>query len=297
MSRMYWSSTAKVRCEHRYRELLSSWPVPFEELRVPTSQGETFVLASGPASAPPLVLLHGGMSNSLCWIPCVRDGAKYFRTYCVDTIGDPGLSAPSRPSFSTDEHARWLDDVWRALSLTRAAVCGWSLGGWLALDLAIRRSANVGAIAALAPAGMVPMRRSSVAKILSLMVLGPWGRKHAFLFSMGFEKENVPQELASFVDFSLFVQTAVIGRTKLPGLFTDDALRKVGVPTMLVMGERDVFFDAQRAQQRFRACLPDAIVYCPKEGHGLLVNTKPVLDFLIKTDMSDTRHRDSSSIE
>lgn len=41
-----------------YRALLRLWPVASEHLTVPTHLGETFVVASGPADAPPLVLLH-----------------------------------------------------------------------------------------------------------------------------------------------------------------------------------------------------------------------------------------------
>jgi pimeloyl-ACP methyl ester carboxylesterase len=297
MNRIYWTGTGRLRSERRYRELLSSWSVPVEEFRFPTAQGETFVLASGRASSPPLVLLHGGLSNSLCWMPCVRLAARYFRTYSIDTIGDPGFSAPSRPSFATNAHAEWLDEIWRTLSLTQAAVCGWSLGGWLALDFAIRHPANVRALAALAPAGIVPIHRSTVAKILALMLLGSRGRRQAFLFSMGFQNESVPEDLTSFVDFSLFAQTAAIGRTKLPGLFTDDALRTIGVPTMVMIGERDVFFDARRTIQRVQACLPNATVCCPTGvGHGLLGHMKPVLDFLMRTDPSDMLSQDLLSI-
>jgi hypothetical protein len=49
-----------------YRELLTKWPVPNEQLTVPTSQGDTFVIASGAPDAPPLILLHGTGSNSAC---------------------------------------------------------------------------------------------------------------------------------------------------------------------------------------------------------------------------------------
>jgi pimeloyl-ACP methyl ester carboxylesterase len=297
MNRIYWTNTGKLRTERRYRELLSNWPVPVEEFRFPTAQGETFVLASGRASSPSLVLLHGGLSNSLCWMPFVRLAAPYFRTYSIDTIGDPGFSAPSRPSFATNAHADWLDEIWRTLSLTQAAVCGWSLGGWLALDFAIRHPANVRALAALAPAGIVPIHRSTVAKILALLLLGSRGRRQAFLFSMGFQYEGVPEDLTSFVDFSLFAQTAAIGRTKLPGLFTDDALRTIGVPTMLMIGERDVFFNARRTIRRVQACLPNAAVCCPTGvGHGLLGHIKPVLDFLMSTEPSDTLPHDLLSI-
>src|ERR1700722_6585370 len=122
MSRIYWSNSGKLRTEEQYRLLLKEWPIAFEQFHFPTSQGETCVLVCGSTSAPPLVLLHGGMCNSLMWMAYVQAWAAHFRIYAVDTIGDPGFSAPSRPSFKTDEHARWLDDVWSALALVRASV-------------------------------------------------------------------------------------------------------------------------------------------------------------------------------
>lgn len=37
----------------RYRALLGRWPVTSEQFTVPTRLGETFVVRSGPADAPP----------------------------------------------------------------------------------------------------------------------------------------------------------------------------------------------------------------------------------------------------
>src|SRR3569623_1606554 len=73
----------------RYAQFLQHWPKPCEQLRVPTSQGETFVIASGRAEGPAVVMLHGSASNSVVWM---RDAAvlgERFRVYAVDMIGEP----------------------------------------------------------------------------------------------------------------------------------------------------------------------------------------------------------------
>lgn len=49
----------------RYEQNLAHWPVPAEQLRVPTREGDTFVLVCGPEDAPPLLLLHGSGSNAM----------------------------------------------------------------------------------------------------------------------------------------------------------------------------------------------------------------------------------------
>jgi hypothetical protein len=40
-----------------YKAILDRWPVAYQELKIPTSFGETYVIASGPEDAPPVVLL------------------------------------------------------------------------------------------------------------------------------------------------------------------------------------------------------------------------------------------------
>jgi hypothetical protein len=42
-----------------YDAALRLWPVPYEEMDIPTQCGMTHVVVSGPKDAPPVVLLHG----------------------------------------------------------------------------------------------------------------------------------------------------------------------------------------------------------------------------------------------
>ena len=132
MKSVYKSAEGERAVRERYLEILKYWPVPNRQLRVPTREGETFIIACGDENAPPLLLLHGSVMNSAMWVGDVAALAPHFRIYAVDIIGDAGLSAPSRPKFASDAHALWLDDVMHALSLTRTSVVGVSLGGWLA---------------------------------------------------------------------------------------------------------------------------------------------------------------------
>lgn len=79
--------------------------MPNEQLRVPTSQGETFVVASGPPDAAALLLLHGGAANSAMWMGDIAAFARSFRVYCIDMIGEAGLSAPAPPLLASEAHA------------------------------------------------------------------------------------------------------------------------------------------------------------------------------------------------
>ena len=50
--------------------------------------------------------------------------AQSFRVYAVDVIGEPGLSAPSRPSVHSDAYASWLSDLVGRLGLNRFSLAG-----------------------------------------------------------------------------------------------------------------------------------------------------------------------------
>src|SRR3977135_1981018 len=111
MSKIYKSDDGERAVRERYLKFLKHWPVSNQQLRVPTRQGETFVVACGEEQAPPLLLLHGSGGNAAMWMGDIAAWAAHFRVYAVDMIGEAGLSAPARPALDSDAHALWLDDV------------------------------------------------------------------------------------------------------------------------------------------------------------------------------------------
>ena len=147
MTPTYKSDEGARAVRERYLEILKRWPVPNEQLRVPTRHGETFVIACGEKTEPPLVLLHGSAGNSAMWMGDVRAWAEHYRVYSIDVIGEAGLSAPTRPPLASEEYALWLDDLLKALSISQTSIVGVSLGGWLALDYGTRRPQRVARLA------------------------------------------------------------------------------------------------------------------------------------------------------
>jgi pimeloyl-ACP methyl ester carboxylesterase len=98
-----------------YAAALACWPVPFEELDAATRLGATHVVRSGPATAKPLILLHGQDSSATSWLYNMADLSKAFQCYAIDTPGDFGKSRPTRLPASRVDYADWLRDVFDAL--------------------------------------------------------------------------------------------------------------------------------------------------------------------------------------
>ena len=98
MSSVYRSETGRDLVQARYRELLGRWPAGTRQLRVPTREGETFVVSCGPGDAPPVVMLQGSGANAAMWLPDIEAYAQRLRLYAVDVIGEPGPNPLTTPN-------------------------------------------------------------------------------------------------------------------------------------------------------------------------------------------------------
>lgn len=272
---IYKSEQGRLRLQEKYREGLKGWPVEHRQLAIPTSAGSTFVIESGPAGAPPVVLIHGSMSNTLRWLGSIAELARNHRVYAIDIIGEPGLSAPSRPAMDSDAYALWLSDVLRELGIERAAVVGESLGGWMALDFAIRRPEQVTSLALLTPGGVGRQKMAVLFKALFWRMFGEWGQRRAMSTAVGSELDPAT---ASYI---LAISKNFRPRTKPLPVFTDEQLRGLKMPLLAVVGSRDAMLDTTQTALRLGAAAPHArIEVLPSAGHLLPDQTKVILDFL-----------------
>ncbi len=98
---------------------------------------------------PPVVLLHGGLANSDYWGRQVTALAPRHTVILVDSRGHGRSTRDARPygyDLMADDVVALLD----TLHIAKADVVGWSDGGILGLDLAIRHPDRVGRILAFA---------------------------------------------------------------------------------------------------------------------------------------------------
>ncbi|MGN5240044.1 alpha/beta fold hydrolase [Rhodococcus sp. SJ-3] len=275
MSTIYRSEAGGRRIMQRYREQLSAWPVPAEHLRLDTRQGETFALASGHLDAPPVLLLHGSGANSSTWREDIASWSRSFRVFAVDMVGEPGLSAPSRPRLDTEDVSLWLDDVLDGLGLAATALIGMSLGGWSALDYTLRRPERVARLALLCPGGIGRQTTGRVALTAALSLFGQSGRRRSAARMTGLDPNDpvVDEILATFSTF--------LPRTERLPIFDDAALAGIRVPVLALVGDRDLMFDSADTATRLERALPTARVHVLSGvGHAILGQTDTILEFL-----------------
>lgn len=285
MNSIYTSDEGARVLAQRYAAFLEEWPVPAERLHVPTRQGETFVLASGPKGAAPLILLHGSGANTAMWADEVSLWAEHFRVYAVDMIGEPGLSARSRPALDSDAHALWLDDVLDALNVASAAFVGTSLGGWLALDYAIRRPARVARLALRCPGGIGRQKMGVVVASAFLLPFGNPGRRAMLNLAIGpipaTATATATAQERAVGEYVLLVHKHFRPRMERLPVFTDGDLGALNMPVQVTLGGRDRLIDSHGTRRRLQRAAPRvAVVFLPEAGHLLRIQARRTLDFL-----------------
>jgi pimeloyl-ACP methyl ester carboxylesterase len=225
----------------------------------------------------PVLLIHGGMSDSREWRPQLDDLSRDYDVVAVDVLGCGGSADPPE-DFSLADHAHVLEGTLDALGVASAHVIGVSLGSVLALALyrehprAVRSLVLAGAYAGWAgslPAEEVESRTRMVLATLERPV-EEWGPP--FLATV--HGVNAP---AGLMEASMAmlrdVRPEASRRLVLAIASTDlrEMLPSITVPVLLIYGQDD-----QRAPdavaKRLHAAIPGSeLVVLPGAGHAVNV--------------------------
>ncbi|MDX3187865.1 alpha/beta fold hydrolase [Streptomyces sp. MN03-5084-2B] len=276
MTAIYRSAAGAAAVRERYDALLDRWPVPSERRTLTTRLGDTFAVVSGPADAPPVVALQGSGGTAAHWLPDIATLAGRLRVHAVDAPGEPGRTAEARPPLGSPAYADWLDDVLDELELPRPAFLGTSLGGWWALDHALRRPERAGALVLVNPSGIGRRRISPLLKFAGYGLLGGWGRRR----SLAMVARGAPADpelgaftLATFEHFK--------PRLEAIPVFGAERLRELVMPVQAHFGARDVLLDQREAAAKLREARPDADVRLTEDaGHFLPGWAASAVEFL-----------------
>jgi pimeloyl-ACP methyl ester carboxylesterase len=237
-------------------------------------------------TGPPLVLLHGAGDNVLDWRWVMPALANTHRVYALALPGSPDSARPTAdysPAFFERFVASFLD----ALSITRAAMVGNSLGGLIALRLALSEPARVMALVLVDSAGLgrtvnpaftfvnlpglgvaaIPLWRTRVGAYQRA-----WGRT-ALLFA---RPESVPREwlaeqwrLARSPGYleahwaTLRAQVSPVGQREV----LVDRLPSLKTPTLVVWGARDRVFPESQARDAVARLREGSPALIPDCGH------------------------------
>jgi pimeloyl-ACP methyl ester carboxylesterase len=242
-------------------------------------------LAAG--EGPPLVLLHGAGDNALDWRWVIPDLATTHRVYALDLPGSPDSARPAvdySPAFFERFVASFVD----TLGIGPATFVGNSLGGLIALRLALSEPTRVTALILVDSAGLgravnpaftsvnvpllaeaaMPFWRTSVGAYQRA-----WGRT-ALLFAH--PPGGVPREWLAeqcrLAQSPGYLEAHVTALRALVGLFGQrevlvHRLGLLGMPTLVVWGERDRVFPRSQAERAVARLREGSLALIPNCGH------------------------------
>ena len=283
-----------------YDSALKLWPVACEEIDVPTRFGTTHVVSAGPKNSPPLALLHGYMATSVMWSPNVADFAGRYRVYAIDVMGQPGKSFPREPIRSAADYVAWLAETFDALHLDRPALLGMSFGGWVALTFTLGAPERVSKLVLLSPGGVSPLVRQFILRGMLMTFFPTRLTVNSFMRWAGFTNAPGTTDATAVLDvmylgqkhFRMPPETLKVAAFAAKA-FSDEELRALQVPVLLLIGEDEVLYDAAIALERARRLIPDLqgqlVPGCRHDmcfSQHQLVDAR-VLEFLEKTRRGD----------
>lgn len=272
---IYKSPAGRDKILNRYDRVLSQWPVPCEYINIPTRYGNTFVIASGEASFPPMVLIHGTASNSATWAHDVIEYSKYFRVYAVDIPGEPGKSDETRFGWNGPFFTEWLDDALNGLNVDKVVLVGMSLGGWAVLQYTTINPGRVERVVSICPSGICPARLSVVFRLIAFSLLGTWGRNRMKRLIMGDGELSEDAE-----EFLMLTSSHFNFRIGSPPILSDEELEGLTMPIFYLAGENDALLQSHKSAERLQNLASDVSVHIVEEGHAVINMASPVLSFL-----------------
>ncbi len=241
------SGEGEARVLEAYDEIMKSWPAPYEELYIQTGLGSTHVIISGQKDAPPLILIHAFYASAVSWYKNVKVLSNSFRVYCVDIIGDPNKSKPVKLIRQLADFVIWFNELMDGLSLKQADFIGNSVGAFHTANFTLHAPHRVKKMVLIGPAATFLKMPGFY---LHTFPGGMTGWEHLVRHSVKWIENGAPFDPTFHKLFYLVMKHGKSANQVFPAVFTDEQLKSIKTPVLLIYGEKEVIYDCNLAVQR-----------------------------------------------
>ncbi|MDF3038771.1 MAG: alpha/beta hydrolase fold protein [Thermomicrobiales bacterium] len=280
-----------------------------EVIRVQVNGIDFRILRQG--SGEPLVLLHGFTGGTDSWLPIAGELARDYRVHAIDLIGHGGSAVPEDGTrYAYKQAVDDLPAVLTALGIDRAAWLGYSLGGRLALGVALAYPERVSALILESATAGIRDEDERASRRISDEALANRIEQHGIEAFVA-QWEALPmwvsqQSLAPAVLATQRAQRLAnhpvglanslrgMGQGAQPSLW--DRLGEMRAPTLLIAGALDAKF-AGIAAEMSQAIPNAALALIPGAGHAVHLESPArfceiVRAFLARRHAADTARQE-----
>jgi 3-oxoadipate enol-lactonase len=254
-------------------------------------------------SGPPLIVIPGVQGRWEWMRPALAALQKRCTTISYSLTGDPAPAGADDPAKGFERHLEQLDNVFAQTRLARAAICGVSYGGFIALRYAATRPERVSALVlSSAPSpGWMP------SEIQSAYIASPWRTTPKFIATSPLR--IWPEITATFaaprarIAFLARYALQVAAAPMIPALmarrvveqqsidFAPDCAR-VQAPTLIVTGEPqlDKIVPVESTRRYLSMIAGSRYVSIERTGHLGLVTRPEVFARIIGDFLEETQN-------
>ena len=247
-------------------------PIPAERSGQVSANGISIYYAVYGRGSP-VILLHGGLANSDYWGNQIQALASHHSVIVMDSRGHGRSTRDLRP-YGYDLMADDVIALMDALKVPRAEIVGWSDGGILGLDLAIRHRGRVGKILAFAANTVTSGVNPDVEKNPTFA---------AFVERAGHEYQSYS---ATPKQYDAFVEQISKMWADQPN-WTDAQLKAITTPVLVVDGDHDEAIKREHTEY-IAATIPGAgLLILPNTSHFAFLQDPALFNFAVLHFLGD----------
>lgn len=285
MAALYKSSEGKGKILALYDAQLARLPLPFEDIMVHTSFGDTHLVLTGNPNGAPLLVFHGGNATTAYML--LTSGFLFadFKVYGVDLIGHPGKSAEEGLSHKNYDYGKWTGEVIDALGYKAIRCFGGSFGaGVLAKAMCVVPDKIERSVLYI-PSAIKNAPAYRLAGMGFPMVMYWITGKERWLVKsllpMALTEGNISKEVFETAKASIDHAKVKAG---MPSDVSPELMRKCLAPTLVIASTKDCLFPAQRVIPQAERMIPNCTTYVIEDRGHLHALTqaeqKIITDFL-----------------
>jgi pimeloyl-ACP methyl ester carboxylesterase len=216
-------------------------PEGVETIRLDVDGHRAFYMKAG--SGPPVVLVHGGASDSRDWMNTISALSHRFTLYAPDLIGY-GQSERKETGYYLSDFTDFLIEFIKMLRLEKPVLVGHSFGARVCVDVALREPERFSKLVLIDAAGFGKVTRSGTYLMTFFWALRQVVRR--------------PQPYPRFLTRE-GEDTSWMCIDKLPGL---------KVPTLLIWKEGDPYMPVSQGRRAAKLIPGARLVEIPGVGHA-----------------------------
>lgn len=266
---IYKSQKGKQEILELYDRQLQRLELPYSDIWVNTSFGETHLIETGNLLGEPLLVFHGGNATTAYNLLFCDFLMKDFHIYAVDSIGHPGKSAEVSLSPNNYDYGRWASEVISAIRYESICCFGGSFGAGILAKTMCVAPQKIKKAVLYVPSGIKNAPAINSMRMMFPMIMywitheDKWLKK--CMLPMAVTEENITKDIYETAKLSID-HTKV--KTGMPRNVNGKAMKKCKAETLVMAAEKDCLFPAKGVLKRGNQIIGNCTTYLLKNrGH------------------------------